>query len=225
MLINKIQGKRSIMKQLAIIFFIVLFSFVSTVNAEHDEEFFEKVRSSGVISDNESVLLSSNVYYYPNKKGHGLFSGGKGREKGHIIFTEAGFSVISWSRRQKMFEVLHSENYSDLASTDVAGNSPMVRLVTQTKASGKYNSYELMDSRNALTPNVNKTKEARKIVSAGIEGLDVKQVATVKGVAVTEVAMQKQRMQELEERIQRLENANSENVQSAEKECDCKCDQ
>ena len=214
------------MKQFAAIFFIIFLVASVSVNAEHDQAFYDKVRASGVIDDNESVLLSSNVYFYPNKKGHGLFSGGKGREKGHIVFTEAGFSVISWSRRQKAFEVLHSENYSELESTDVSGNSPMVRLVTQTKATGKYNSYELMDTRNSFTPNVNKTKQARKIVSAGIQGLDTREVATARDLSVAEASMQKQRMQELEARIQRLENATTgTSTQAVEKECDCKCEQ
>jgi len=183
------------------------------------------VRMSGVIDEQESIVLSSNVYFYPNKKGHGLFSGGgTKREKGHIVFTENGLSVISWSRKLKAYEVLHSENYIELQSTDVSGNSPMVRLVTQTKSSGKFNSYELMDSRNALTPNVNKTKEARKIINAGMEGLDVKQIASVKDMSNAEVAMQKQKMQALEERIQRLENANAK-TQATDQECDCKCEQ
>ena len=192
------------------------------VHADDNAEFFEEVRASGVVNKNESILLSSNVYFYPNKKGHGLLSGGKGREKGHIVFTENGFSVISWSRKQKAYEILHSENYSELASTNVSGNSPLVRLVTETKASGKYNSYELMDTRNALTPNVNKTNQARKLVMAGIEGLDVKKVASVKDLSVAEVALQNQRMQELEDRIQKLESANAP-VEPTESECDCKC--
>ena len=186
-----------------------------------DDEFLEKVYASGVIDEQESVLLHSNVYFYPNKKGHGIFSGSKKREKGHIIFTENGYSVISWSRRAKAYEVLHSEIYSELESSDISGNSPMIRLVTETKASGKYNSFELMDSRNALTPNVNKTKEAKKIVSAGIQGLDVTEVATAKNLSAAEVAMQQKKMQDLEERIQRLENVNA----PAENDgCDCKCE-
>ncbi len=215
------------MKHFVIVIFTLCICLFAYAQAEHDEEFFEKVRASGVIDDNESVVLSSNVYFYPNKKGHGLFSGGGNkREKGHIVFTENGFSVISWSRRQSTFEVLHSEDYSQLASTQVSGNSPMVRLVTETKSSGNYNSYEIMDSRNALTPNVSKTKEARKIIKAGIEGLDVKQVATARDITVAEAAVQQQRMQELEERIQRLENVNSGTaVQAKESECECKCDQ
>lgn len=213
------------MKRIVLFLFVLCFCLINSASAEHDEEFFDKVRASGVISDQESIMLSSNVYFYPNKKGHGLFSGGGNkREKGHIVFTENGLSVISWSRKLKAYEVLHSENYSELGSTDVSGNSPMVRLVTQTKSSGNYNSFELMDSRNALTPNVNKTKQARKIVKAGIEGLDVKQIASVESLSGAEVAMQQQKMQALEERIQRLENANVK-TQAAEKECDCKCEQ
>tara|TARA_R110002049_G_scaffold252264_1_gene427235 strand:+ start:370372 stop:370995 length:624 start_codon:yes stop_codon:yes gene_type:complete len=197
-------------------------SFSGFVYADDEQEFFEKVRASGVVSDNESILLSSNVYFYPNKKGHGILAGGKNREKGHIVFTENALSVISWSRRNKAYEVIHKENYSELASTDISGNAPMVRLVTQSMKSGKYNSYELMDSRNAFTPNAHKTKEARSLVNAGIEGLDVKEVATVKDLSSAEVAMQKQRMQELEERIQRLENQTTSG-KSAKQECDCKC--
>lgn len=212
------------MKRFASIMLALCIFAIAPVNAEHDQEFFDKVRMSGVVNDNESIILSSNVYFYPNKNGHGIFSGGGNkREKGHIIFTENGFSVISWSRRNKEYEVLHEEAYSDLAGTGVSGNSPMVRLVTQTQASENYNSYELMDSRNALTPNVSKTKEARNIVNAGIQGLDVKQVANVTNLSVAEVAMQKQKMQALEERIQRLENANPE-TQAKESDCDCKCE-
>jgi hypothetical protein len=201
--------------------FLVFCSLFTYVQAD-DAEFFEKVRASGVVDDNESILLSSNVYFYPNKKGHGILAGGSDREKGYIVFTENALSVISWSRRNKAYEVLHRESYSELASTDVSGNAPMVRLVTETKESGKYNSYELMDSRNAFTPNAHKTKQARSLIKAGIEGLDVKQVATVKDVSSVEVAMQKQRMQELEERIQRLENGTAAS-QPAEPECECKC--
>ena len=202
---------------------LVVCCFFTYAQADDEAEFFEKVRASGVVNDSESILLSSNVYFYPNKKGHGILAGGKDREKGHIVFTENAFSVISWSRRNKAYEVIHKESYSELASTDISGNSPMVRLVTKTKESGKYNSYELMDSRNALTPNTHKTKEARSLVEAGIEGLDVKQVSTVKDLSSVEVAMQKQRMQDLEERIQRLENGDA-TPQQAQSECDCKCE-
>ncbi|MFK7794959.1 MAG: hypothetical protein AB8B89_06405 [Gammaproteobacteria bacterium] len=215
------------MNRIYAIIFLVWSCFFVVAQAGDDEEFFEKVRASGVVNDNESILLSSNVYFYPNKKGHGVLSGGgSNREKGHIVFTENMLSVISWSRRNKAYEVIHQESYSELTSTDISGNAPMVRLVTQSKESGKYNSYELMDSKNAFTPNSHKTKEARSLIKAGIEGLDVKEVATVKDLSSVEVAMQKQRMQELEERIQRLENgseATPSSNQQSESGCDCKC--
>ena len=89
------------------------------------------------------------------------------------------------------------------------------------KNSGKFNSFELMDSRNALTPNVNKTNEARKIIAAGIQGLDVREVATAKNLSAAEAALQQKKLQDLEDRIQRLENSG----QSMSKdECDCKCE-
>ena len=211
------------MNRVYTIIFLLLSCIFISAQAGDEAEFFEKVRASGVVNDSESILLSSNVYFYPNKKGYGILAGGgSNREKGHIIFTENALSVISWGRRNKAYEVLHRESYSELASTDISGNAPMVRLVTQTKQSGKYNSYELMDSKNAFTPNSHKTKEARSLVKAGIEGLDVKEVATVKDLSSVEVAMQKQRMQELEERIQRLESGSAAS-QAVEPECDCKC--
>ena len=214
------------MKRISLILFIILCCLSSSSYSESSTQFLNKVRASGIVAENESVLLSSNVYFYPNKKGHAIFSGGKDREKGYIVFTENGFSVISWSRRSKSYELLHQELYSDLASTDIAGNSPMLRLVTETKATGKYNSYEIMDSRNALTPNVVKTKEANKIVAAGIEGLDVKQIATAKEISVAEAALQQQRLEALEARIQKLEEeGNQVNKAAIDKECDCKCEQ
>lgn len=215
------------MKSVVFIIFTLCVFLLVPASAEHDEEFFEKVYASDVIGDDETIVLSSNVYFYPNKKGHGLFSGGGNKkEKGHILFTDSGYYVISWSRRNKAYEVLHSESYSELSSADVTGNSPMVRLVTETKLSGNFNSYEIMDSRNALAPNVPKTKEARKLINAGIEGLDVKQIASAKDVTVAQAAVQQERMLELEERIKRLENAGSgSQIQAKDSECDCKCEQ
>ena len=194
---------------------------ISMVVYASDEEFLEKVYASGVLGEQESVLLHSNVYFYPNKKGHGILSGGNKRQKGHIVFTENGYSVLSWSRRTKTYEVLHSEIYSELESSEISGNAPMIRLVTEAKNSGKYNSFELMDSRNALTPNVNKTNEARKIIAAGIQGLDVREVATAKNLSAAEAALQQKKLQDLEDRIQRLES--SEQSMSKD-ECDCKCE-
>ena len=210
------------MKKILVLVITLCFISLST-HAEEAADFIEKVRTSGVVNNEQSILLHSNVYFYPNKKGHGLLSGGSGREKGHIVFTENGLAVISWDRRAKAYEVLHSENYSELVASEVTGNSPMVRLVTESKLSGKFNSYELMDSRNAITPNVNKTKEARKLIAAGIQGLDVSEAASAKSLSSAEVAIQQKKMQDLEERINRLEKANVPE-QSQEKNCDCKCE-
>ncbi len=44
----------------------------------------------------------------------------------------------------------------------------MLRLVTETKSSGRFNSYEIMDGRNALSQNIVKTKEAHKLLVAGM---------------------------------------------------------
>ena len=206
---------------------LLLFTLLSIATfANDDPKFAQQIRSDGVVSENESILLSSNVYFYPNKKGYGLLSGGNKRSKGYVVFTENGFAVVSWSRRKKAYEVLHQETYADLASTDIAGNSPMLRLVTESKSSGKFNSYEIMDGRNALTPNVVKTKEAHKLITAGIKGYDVKGAATASDLSTVEIADQKRRMQELEERIARLEQGdNVESSNNTESECDCKCPQ
>ena len=186
--------------------------------------FADKVRANGIVSESESILLSSNVYFYPNKKGYGLFSGGKKRSKGHIVFTENGYAVVVWSRRYKQYEVLHQETYSDLASVDISGNSPMLRLVTETASSGKFNSFEIMDSRNAISPNVIKTEEAHKLVTAGIKGLDVKGAASAPDMSTVEITEQNRRMKELEERIARLEQVKSvEATPPVDTECDCKC--
>ena len=205
---------------------VILFSTLMSVSifASDDPNFAEQVRIDGIVSDSESILLSSNVYFYPNKKGFGLLSGGNKRSKGYVVFTENSFAVVTWSRRSKAYEVLHQETYNELASTDISGNSPMLRLVTESKSSGKFNSYEIMDGRNALTPNVAKTKEAHKLIAAGIKGYDVKKVAAASDLSTVEIANQKRRMEELEERITRLEQAdNAATAKSVESECDCKC--
>ncbi len=209
--------------------FIFLLTMVMCMSssANDDKNFPEKIRASGIVDESESILLSSNVYFYPNKKGHGLFSGGgKKRSKGYIVFTENGFAVVSWSRRNKQYEPIHQEKYIDLATVDVAGNSPMLRLVTETKSTGKYNSYEIMDGRNALTPNVGKTEEAHKLVSVGISGEDVRAAAAASDLSTVEINLQKQRMQELEERIAKLEKAEEPAPEAlSSTECDCKCPQ
>ena len=188
----------------------------------NNDELNENLRASGVVDDNQSILISSNVYFYPNKKGFGIFSGGTDRDKGHIVFTEDGFSVVSWSRGKKTFKVLYEVNYSDLDFSEVMGNSPMVRLVTKEKDAKKYNSFEIMDSRNAFAPNPEKTKEANNIVNAGIEGLDVTEVASADSLSDVQAQKQQKQMQELEERIKRLEEG-VQGVPAQASECDCKC--
>ena len=207
---------------------IILFTVIVTPGlANDDEEFAERVRASRIVGDSESILLSSNVFFYPNKKGHSLLSGNKKRRtKAHIVFTENGFAVVSWSGRKDVYEVIFEKQYTELASSNVSGGSPFLRLVTETKENGRFDSFEIMDSKNSLAPNTEKTREANKLINAGIAGKDVKAVASVKDLSVLEVAEQKQRMQELEERIARLEAEGAgEEVEnkSSSTECDCKC--
>ena len=207
---------------------IILFTVIVTPGlANDDEEFAERVRASRIVGDSESILLSSNVFFYPNKKGHSLLSGNKKRRtKAHIVFTENGFAVVSWSGRKDVYEVIFEKQYTELASSNVSGGSPFLRLVTETKENGRFDSFEIMDSKNSLAPNTEKTREANKLINAGIAGKDVKAAASVKDLSVLEVAEQKQRMQELEERIARLEAAGAgEEVEnkSSSAECDCKC--
>lgn len=197
----------------------------SVLFANDDPEFATRVRANGIVGDTESILLSSNVYFYPNKKGFGLLSGGNKRTKAYILFTENGLAVVDWSRKQKAYEVLYQEAYSELESADVTGNSPFLRLVTESKATGKFNSYEIIDGRNAITPSVIKTKEAQKLIVAGIKGYDVKEAASSTDLSTAEIADQKRRMSELEERIARLEQEQGESVEKNSQECDCKCPQ
>ena len=78
-------------------------------SANDDPNFSERVRENGIVKDTESILLSSNVYFYPNKNGFGLLSGGGKRTKAYIVFTENGYAVVDWSRKQKAYEVVHQE--------------------------------------------------------------------------------------------------------------------
>ena len=213
------------MSRVILLMFCVTVFIASNLSlASDDPAFSERVRASGIVSETESILLSSNVYFYPNKKGFGLLSGGNKRAKGYIVFTEIGFSVVTWSRKEKAYVILYQETYKELASTSVAGNSPFLRLVTESKVSGKFNSFEILDSKNAITPNVVKTNEAQKLVMAGIKGYDVKSVASASDLSTLEIANQKQRMQELEERIARLEQGEGKtSVKQEDPECDCKC--
>ena len=212
------------MKRLVIATLIIIISLFALVIADSSQEVNDKLRASGVVSEDQTILITSNVYFYPNRKGYSIVSGGKDREKGHIVFTDEGFTVVSWSRRKKNYEVLYQVNYANLAFSEIMGNSPMVRLVTKEQDAKKYNSFELMDSRNAFAPNPEKTKEANNIVNAGIEGLDVTGVAGTESLSAAQVQQQQKRMQELEERIERLEKEGRGDPEQSG-ECDCKCPQ
>ena len=214
------------MKQVVVLVMLALTMFINSLAiADDPEELSDRLRASGVVGDNETILIASNVYFYPNKKGFGMFSGGKGKEKGHIVFTDKGFSVVSWSRSDERFDVLYEAAYTELESSEISGNSPMVRLVTKEKGAKKHNSFEIMDTRNAFAPNPQKTKEADKIIEAGMQGLDVTKVAgtSAAGLSATQMQAQQQRMLELEERIQRLEEGSPETPSTSSSECDCKC--
>ena len=211
------------MNRIYLLLFCVVIFAANFVLANDDPDFSERIRANGIVSDTESILLSSNVYFYPNKKGYGLLSGSNKRSKGYIVFTENGFAVVSWSRKEKTYEVLHQEAYTELESSKVTGNSPFLRLVTESKTTGKFSSYEIIDGKNAITPDVIKTKEAHKLIIAGIKGYDVKGAATASDLSNVEIADQKRRMQELEERIARLEQTQNKSVTNGSPECDCKC--
>ncbi|MEM8844059.1 MAG: hypothetical protein AAGB35_03360 [Pseudomonadota bacterium] len=210
------------MKQLVAFLLVAITSLSLVANADDKKEISEKLRNSGIVGDDQTILITSNVYFYPGKKGYGFFSGGKDREKGHIVFTDEGFAVVSWKRSKDIFEPVYETKYVDLDSSEVTGNSPMVRLVTKDKDAEKYNSFEIMDSRNAFTPNPSKTKEANEIVNAGIEGLDVIEVASAESIAVAQSQQQQKRLEQLEARLERLENADQD-VPEQSTECDCKC--
>ena len=214
------------MKQVALLIMLILSMLINSLaSADDQEELNQTLRAIGVVGDNETILIASNVYFYPNKKGFGLLSGGTGKEKAHIVFTDKGFSVVSLSRSKERFDVLYEVEYSELESSEISGNSPMVRLVTKEKSAKKHNSFEIMDSRNALAPNPQKTKDADKIIEAGMEGLDVTEVvgAEAAGLSATQMQAQQTRMEELEERIKRLEEDSPPAPSEATSECDCKC--
>ncbi|MEM7304566.1 MAG: hypothetical protein AAF372_03445 [Pseudomonadota bacterium] len=215
------------MKHIIVVMILMLSaSFCSLAIADRDDDLNQKLRANGVVADDQTILVSGNVYFYPNKKGFGLLSGGKDREKGFIVFTDQGFSVVSWSRSKETYNTLYEVDYSELESSEVMGNSPMVRLVTKEKAEKKHNSFEIMDSRNAFAPNPEKTKDANKIIEAGIEGLDTTKVVGAASLTTVQAQQQQERMQELEERIKRLEEG-TQGVEATEapqsSECDCKC--
>ena len=179
--------------------------FSSSVFSKDDSSLDAQLRSDAILKIDETLLLNSYVYFYAGKKGYSLLSAGKPRVKAQIIFSESGLQVIRFKKKSKRFETIYSLPYAQLASVEIAGNSPLVRLVTERKGDKGFDSFELMDTRNAFTPSSSKTVEAKKLISAGIQGLDVKTVASAPSLSSVKMAQQKKQIEELEARVQRLE--------------------
>jgi|TARA_B110000977_G_scaffold72155_1_gene97733 hypothetical protein len=185
---------------------LIISCFFSTPVFSNDDSTLDaQLRSAAILQVDETLLLNSHVYFYAGKKGYSLLSSGKPRVKAQIVFTENGFHVVSFKKKSKRFQVLYSLQYAQLASVDIAGNSPLVRLVTERKNEDHFDSFELMDTRNAFTPSSTKTIEAKKLISAGIQGLDVKTVATAPSLSSVQMTQQKNRIEVLEQRVQQLE--------------------
>jgi len=188
-----------------IIALVISCIFSSSVFSNDNSSLDAQLRSAAILKADETLLLNSYVYFYADKKGYSLLSSGKSRVKAQIIFSENGLQVIRFKKKSKRFETLYSLAYAQLASVDIAGNSPLVRLVTERKGDKGFDSFELMDTRNAFTPSSSKTVEAKKLISAGIQGLDVKTVASAPSLSSVKMMQQKNQIEELEVRIQRLE--------------------
>ena len=157
---------------------LVLFMLAAPViQAAESEQFTQRVRATGILQDQETILLGSNVYFYPRKKGLGLLGGSKKRIKGQIVLTEQALTVLEWQRMAKVYEVIHHEKYSDMESVEITGGALLTRLVTQNKSAGTYNSFEIMDSRNAVTANPDKMRKAREIIQQGIDGVEINPVS------------------------------------------------
>ena len=188
-----------------IIALVISCIFSSSVFSNDDSSLDVQLRSAAILKADETLLLNSYVYFYADKKGYSLLSSGKSRVKAQIIFSENGLQVIRFKKKSKRFETLYSLPYAQLASVDIAGNSPLVRLVTERKEDKGFDSFELMDTRNAFTPSSSKTVEAKKLISAGIQGLDVKTVASAPSLSSVKMMQQKNQIEELEVRVQLLE--------------------
>lgn len=195
-----------------------------------DEDFEGTLKDSGLLSADDTVLLSSNTYFYEDKKGFSVLSGGKERVKAYIVLTQDALYVIDWSRRKKAYVTVHHEPYKDLSSVEIAGGSFAVRLVTKQRGSDKFNSYEIVDGRNALGTNPEKTREAKTIIAAGIQGYDVEAVAAANNPGPKDILEQERTLQTLEERIQRLEELQAATAIQDTKEtgenvpaCNCVC--
>ena len=188
-----------------IIALVISCIFSSSVFSNDDSSLDAQLRSAAILKADETLLLNSYVYFYADKKGYSLLSSGKSRVKAQIIFSENGLQIIRFKKKSKRFETLYSLPYAQLASVDIAGNSPLVRLVTERKEDKGFDSFELMDTRNAFTPSSSKTVEAKKLISAGIQGLDVKTVASAPSLSSVKMMQQKNQIEELEVRVQLLE--------------------
>ena len=204
--------------------FTTLFIICLTVVAHaQDGKFEQRVIATGLISDADSILFSSHVYFYPRKKGLSLLGGGK-RIKGQFVLTDVSLAVLEFDRWNKTYEIIHQESYEDMDSVEISGGSVVIRLVTETKNTGKYNSFEIMDGRNSVTANSEKTRKAKDIIIAGMRGFDVQSVAmSDEELMAISTKQQDQQMQSLEERIQRLERAVNQPSAENSNECDCKC--
>jgi|GEM_PF-525200 hypothetical protein len=207
------------------IIFITLFLVVcmTTVATAQDDKFEQRVILTGLVSDVDSILFSSHVYFYPRKKGLSLLGGGK-RIKGQFVLTDDSLAVLEFDRWNKVYEIIHQQKYEDIDSVEILGGSVVIRLVTKTKKTGKYNSFEIMDGRNSVSANSEKTRKAKNIIMAGMRGFDVQSVAMSDDDLIAVSAKQQdQQMQSLEERIQRLERAANQPSAESDYECDCKC--
>lgn len=204
--------------------FTTLFIICLTVVAHaQDGKFEQRVIATGLVSDADSILFSSHVYFYPRKKGLSLLGGGK-RIKGQFVLTDVSLAVLEFDRWNKTYEIIHQESYEDMDSVEISGGSVVIRLVTETKNTGKYNSFEIMDGRNSVTANSEKTRKAKDIIIAGMRGFDVQSVAmSDEELIAISTKQQDQQMQSLEERIQRLERAVNQPSAENSNECDCKC--
>lgn len=202
--------------------FLLLILVVTVTQAATDEELIQKVRATGIVQAQESILLASNVYFYPRRKGLGLMGGTKKRTKGQIILTAQALSVLEWQRLAKKYEVIHHELYADMRSVELVGGSLVARLVTQNQSTGIYNSFEIMDSRNSVTANPEKMRKAKQIIQQGISGLEIE---TVSQNTEQTSRQEHQAMESLEARIQRLEKMLNQSALQQQDECNCECPQ
>ena len=164
-----------------------------------------QLHSDGILEADETVLFTSYIYFYDGKKGFSLLTPGKPRVKAQIVLSEKSLRVVRFVKGSKRFELIHGVQYTQLASVQVAGNSPLVRLVTEHTKKDHFDSFDLMDTRNSFSPSSAKTFEAKKLIAAGIQGIDLTTVASGSSLSSVQMIQQKTRIEELEARVQRLE--------------------